>query len=103
MRIAANPTNDHRDISRVGRHNDIGHHPPKHRILTKFVELAEGVDEATWKYHLSRNDYSRWVRYCLEDSVLADEIEQVERSSADARATRETIKKAIERRYTSPA
>jgi hypothetical protein len=35
-------------------------------------------------------------RYSLEDSVLADEIEQVERSSADARATREKIKKAIE-------
>ena len=34
--------------------------------LTRFVELAEGVDDATWKYHLSRNDYSRWVRYSLK-------------------------------------
>jgi hypothetical protein len=32
-----------RDISRVDRHNDIGHHPPKHRILmiTRTARIGE--------------------------------------------------------------
>ena len=29
--------------------------------LTLFVELGDGVDEATWQWHREQGDYSRWI------------------------------------------
>jgi hypothetical protein len=28
--------------------------------LILFLQLAEGIDDATWMYHLRRGDYARW-------------------------------------------
>jgi hydroxymethylpyrimidine pyrophosphatase-like HAD family hydrolase len=42
--------------------------------LKRFCELAEGVDEATWAYHLGRRDYSTWMRDMIKDAQLADEV-----------------------------
>src|SRR3569623_716609 len=33
--------------------------------LIIFMQLAEGVDEATWEYHLRCGDYSRWYRTAI--------------------------------------
>src|SRR3569623_1514966 len=33
--------------------------------LIIFMQLAEGVDEATWEYHLRCGDYSRWFRTAI--------------------------------------
>jgi hypothetical protein len=49
--------------------------------LARFVELAEGVDEATWSHHLRSGDYSRWLRQMIKDAELADEIAAIERTS----------------------
>jgi hydroxymethylpyrimidine pyrophosphatase-like HAD family hydrolase/energy-coupling factor transporter ATP-binding protein EcfA2 len=48
--------------------------------LVRFVELAEGVDEATWSHHLRAGDYSRWLRQMIKDAELADEIAAIERT-----------------------
>ena len=72
--------------------------------LVIFLQLAEGVDDETWCYHLRRGDYSRWFRTCIKDEGLADEaatVEQDPRLSADE--TRARIRQAIEERYTLPA
>lgn len=69
--------------------------------LRRFVDLADGVDEDTWIYHLRRCDYSRWVREALRDPELANQIEAVERAPSLAAAdSRAQVRKAIEKRYT---
>jgi hypothetical protein len=71
--------------------------------LGVFLQLADGVDDETWLYHLHLGDYSRWVRDAIKDDALADEIAAVEAggdvSAGDSRAA---IAEAISRRYTHP-
>ncbi|MDX2203731.1 MAG: HAD-IIB family hydrolase [Hyphomicrobiaceae bacterium] len=72
--------------------------------LESFLNIGSGVDAATWLFHLGRGDYSDWVREQIKDQDLADEIAEIERSSADdAPGSRARIKEAIQRRYTAPA
>src|SRR5512147_922046 len=35
--------------------------------LNMFVQIAEGVDDATWLHHLRAGDYSRWLRDAIKD------------------------------------
>ncbi len=68
--------------------------------LTRFRELAEGVDEATWTHHLRRGDYSRWMRDAIKDGELADEVGAVERRTGVASAeSRALVLEAVRRRY----
>ncbi len=72
--------------------------------LSLFLQIAAGVDEATWLHHLRAGHYSAWVRGSIKDEELADDFAAVERdpdlSAADSRAR---IKEAVDRRYTGPA
>jgi hydroxymethylpyrimidine pyrophosphatase-like HAD family hydrolase len=72
--------------------------------LLLFMQLADGVDDETWQYHLGRGEYSDWFRRAIKDGELADEAAAVEKgrdlSAAESRAR---IKAAIEKRYTLPA
>jgi len=72
--------------------------------LQLFMQIAEGVDDETWLYHLQRGDFSRWFRRCIKDDDLAREAEQIEQESAgSARESRDQIRERIEARYTAPA
>lgn len=72
--------------------------------LSVFIQMAVGVDDATWQHHLMAGDYSAWVRHAIKDEELAAELAEVEREHApDAQASRSQVKAAIERRYTGPA
>jgi hydroxymethylpyrimidine pyrophosphatase-like HAD family hydrolase/energy-coupling factor transporter ATP-binding protein EcfA2 len=72
--------------------------------LGMFLQLADGVDDETWLYHLRLGDYSRWVREVIKDDALAAEIASVEADvSASAVDSRAAIAQAISRRYTHPA
>ena len=72
--------------------------------LKTFVQIAEGVDDATWIYHLRRGEYSAWFRLVIKDSELADLTSAIERGSDSCpQESREGIKKAIRERYTAPA
>jgi HAD superfamily hydrolase (TIGR01484 family) len=74
------------------------------RNLSTFIELADGVDDDTWRHHLERGDYSRWFRDAIKDDELAAEAERIEADrTLGAAATRQRIREAIERRYTAPA
>jgi hypothetical protein len=71
--------------------------------LTLFLQLADGVDDETWNYHLHRGDYSQWFRVAIKDEKLAEEVEQFERlDSLNPRESRDKIRDAVERRYTAP-
>jgi hydroxymethylpyrimidine pyrophosphatase-like HAD family hydrolase/energy-coupling factor transporter ATP-binding protein EcfA2 len=62
--------------------------------LARFVELAEGVDEATWAHHLAERDYSTWLREMIKDPELADEIAAIEAAGAPpAESRRQTLER----------
>src|SRR5205085_3393039 len=72
--------------------------------LMLFVQLGDGVDDATWAYHLERGDYSQWLRASIKDEELAQEVAGIEAHADRPPAeTRAAVRKAIERRYTRPA
>jgi Family of unknown function (DUF5752) len=72
--------------------------------LTIFMQMAAGVDDETWLHHLEAHDYSRWVREAIKDAELAHELQQIDGQPAqDSKATRRSVREAIERKYTAPA
>ncbi|MBV9726232.1 MAG: HAD-IIB family hydrolase [Gammaproteobacteria bacterium] len=72
--------------------------------LTLFLQMAAGVDDDTWLFHLRRGDYARWFRDSIRDAELADETAAIERHfGADAAASRAAIHELVSRRYTAPA
>jgi hypothetical protein len=69
-----------------------------------FLQIADGVDDATWQHHLRAGEYSRWFRDMIKDSELADEIAEIEQDRGlSPGASRERVKEAVNRRYTAPA
>jgi hypothetical protein len=71
--------------------------------LVLFLQIAEGVDDETWLYHLREGHYSEWFRTAIKDDRLGEEAERVRREHGDdPAASREAIRKLIEERYTLP-
>jgi len=71
--------------------------------LAMFSHLAQGIDEATWMFHLRRGDYSRWFRGSIRDPQLGEETERIEhRHELSAWQTRQLIRELIQARYTLP-
>ena len=72
--------------------------------LNLFAQIAEGVDEDTWSYHLKQHDYSVWLREAVKDDAVADEIAMVEQNAnlppAESRAR---ILETIRKHYTAQA
>ena len=72
--------------------------------LVAFLQLAEGVDDVTWQFHLERGDYAQWFREGIKDEELGDAAEQVASTPGlSAEEGRARIKAEIEERYTLPA
>ncbi|MEO6966623.1 MAG: HAD-IIB family hydrolase [Acidobacteriaceae bacterium] len=71
--------------------------------LAIFLQIAEGIDEETWLYHLQRGDYSKWFRDAVKDPYLADQTEHIERRSGLLPAeSRNLLRRLIDARYTLP-
>ncbi|MBC7944009.1 MAG: HAD family hydrolase [Burkholderiales bacterium] len=71
--------------------------------LQIFLQLADGLDDDTWRYHLQRGDYSRWLAQALKDGDLSEEVAQIEQDEKlDAKTSRSQIRERIEARYTAP-
>ena len=45
--------------------------------LMVFIQLAEGVDDATWLHHLHQGDYAHWFRTVIKDTDLAEETVEI--------------------------
>jgi HAD superfamily hydrolase (TIGR01484 family) len=72
--------------------------------LALFLQMAEGVDDATWLHHLASHDYSRWLKDSIKNEELASSVFAIEEvPPADARESRRQVRSAIERVYTLPA
>lgn len=71
--------------------------------LAVFCQVAEGIDEPTWMFHLRRGDYSRWFRRAVKDDYLADEMERIERrNDVSAEQARYLVRELVAARYTLP-
>ena len=80
-----------------------GRHNLRAQNLAVFCQLAEGIDEETWMFHLRRGDYSRWFRDSIKDDRLAEETERIERRTDLAPwQTRQMIRELVHVRYTLP-
>lgn len=72
--------------------------------LMLFLQIGDGVDDATWDYHLHEGDYSRWFRDAIKDDTLAAAAELIEKlPETSPQETRKMIRAAVERVYTVPA
>jgi HAD superfamily hydrolase (TIGR01484 family) len=72
--------------------------------LITFLDLADGVDEDTWLHHWKAGEISAWLRKCVKDDELADNVAAVEREAPDdATQSRERVRELIEAQYTAPA
>jgi hypothetical protein len=72
--------------------------------LVLFAQIARGIDEETWLYHLQNGDYVRWFREAVKDPYLADQAERIaQRADLQPAETRDLILSFIEGRYTLPA
>ena len=72
--------------------------------LTIFVQMAEGIDEETWDFHLRSHDYSRWLRESVKDQAVADKVNAIEDDeSLPSRESRERVLNVLREHYTAPA
>ncbi len=68
--------------------------------LKQFINIATGVDDATWNFHLRLNDYSAWFRDVLKNEELASQAEAIEQDpSDDAHESREKMFRCIHKYY----
>jgi hydroxymethylpyrimidine pyrophosphatase-like HAD family hydrolase len=80
-----------------------GKHNLKAQNLSVFCQIAEGIGEETWMFHLRRYDYSRWMRDVIKNRDLAAAIEDIERRvDLGPAQTRALVRAAVEARYTLP-
>jgi HAD superfamily hydrolase (TIGR01484 family) len=71
--------------------------------LSLFAQIAAGVDDETWLFHLRQGDYSHWFRQVIKDTDLAAEAEKIEKDEKlSASVSRARILAAIEQKYTLP-
>lgn len=103
----------HRHIRKYAL-GDLGDHAfyfrgPKGRLnlraqnLMLFMQIADGIDDETWNFHLRRHDYSRWFRDKVKDPELAERAQEVEEAGLSADEARARIRAAIDARYAAPA
>ena len=72
--------------------------------LILFMDLADGVDDETWLFHLRKGEISQWLRQGIKDEQLAGQVAAVERNQKlDAAASRRKMRELIEATYTLPA
>ena len=58
----------------------------------------------TWLYHWRRGEVSGWLRRCVKDEELTNQVEALEKQVPDdADASRKAVREIIERKYTLPA
>jgi HAD superfamily hydrolase (TIGR01484 family) len=68
--------------------------------LVIFVQLAEGVDDDTWMFHLNNNEYSNWLDNRVHDEELASLVRDIENNLKDPVISRKKIIELIKSKYT---
>ena len=69
--------------------------------LETFTQLAQGIDDETWQYHLANGDIARWFKEMIDDEDLARIADRAQ--SMTPAESRKRLIDEIEKRYTAPA
>jgi len=69
------------------------------RNLGVFLELAQGVDEDTWRFHLENGDVDGWLRDALKDPDAAREVEALRHASVPASESLRRVRELLGERY----
>jgi HAD superfamily hydrolase (TIGR01484 family) len=64
-----------------------------------FVQMAEGVDDETWNFHLQRHDYTTWFADSLHDDELAQLAKGIENTQTTAATSKDKILTLVRARY----
>jgi len=76
----------------------------KAQNLSIFSQIARGVDDATWLFHLKNGEYTEWFKTIIKDVELTAIAERLQsQKNVSAEHSRSEILNAIERLYTAPA
>jgi len=76
----------------------------KAQNLAIFCQIAEGVDDATWLFHLVHGDYSSWLKTVIKDDEMAEIVTELERRrDVSAGESRLLVCDAIRSRYSLPS
>jgi len=68
--------------------------------LRSFCELASGIDDDTWLFHLRRGDYSDWLTQAIKDDALGREVDGIAQDPhLGPFDSRRLVRDAIDRRY----
>jgi hydroxymethylpyrimidine pyrophosphatase-like HAD family hydrolase len=68
--------------------------------LAVFLQIGEGVDPATWLFHLRKGHYARWFREVIRDENLAEAAEFLAQTGATAQDSLDKLGGLITRSYT---
>ena len=68
--------------------------------LKVFLQMAEGIDEATWRHHFENGDIAGWLREAIKDPELADEVAALARQRLTGEESRQQVRALIQERYT---
>jgi len=72
--------------------------------LILFCQIAEGIDDETWEFHLNHGDYSCWIANSIKDEELAKEASRIESlENISALESKRLLLDAIQLSYTLPA
>ena len=71
----------------------------KAQNLAIFLQIADGVDDETWLFHLKNGDISSWFHNVIKDPELALQTELLQRGDVNAEESRKRIRAEIEQRY----
>jgi HAD superfamily hydrolase (TIGR01484 family) len=68
--------------------------------LKLFLQIADGVDETTWRHHFENGDVTRWLREAIKDPELAEQVATLAARRMPADEARREVRALIETRYT---
>ncbi len=69
--------------------------------LQMFLQIADGIDDDTWMFHLRKEDYSEWFKRRIKDPDLAAAVKEIEKDDdISPGESRKRIREKIEERYT---
>ncbi len=70
--------------------------------LLIFLQLADGVDDETWMFHLLQGDVAKWFREAIKDEGMAGEVESISSDNSLTPAqSRSRIRGIVEGHYTA--
>jgi hydroxymethylpyrimidine pyrophosphatase-like HAD family hydrolase/GTPase SAR1 family protein len=68
--------------------------------LKLFLQIADGVDQATWRHHFENGDVTRWLGEAIKDPELAEQVAALTAQGLPADEARRQVRALIEARYT---